>query len=69
MKRVREAVAGGNLEDAKTRLVKAVKTLDQAASKSLIHKNTASRLKSRLTLLVNKLANKPAAPAAGAAAS
>jgi len=43
-----EAAVENNDENAKELLVDAVKRLDKAASKGLIHKNAASRQKSRL---------------------
>jgi small subunit ribosomal protein S20 len=57
--------------DAKAVLQLAIKRLDQSAAKHLIHANKASRDKSRLTKLINKLsapagaapASAPAAPA------
>ena len=52
------AAASGSAkaEDAKTVLQLAIKRIDQSAAKHLIHANKASRDKSRLTKLVNKLA-------------
>ena len=41
-------IESGNLEDAKTATVEAVKALDKAAAKGAIHKNNASRRKGRL---------------------
>ena len=41
-------IEAGNLEDAKTATGEAVKALDKAAAKGAIHKNNASRRKSRL---------------------
>ena len=49
-----------NVESAKTVLQLAIKKIDQSAAKHLIHANKASRDKSRLMRLVNKLS----APAA-----
>ena len=50
---ITEATTGGeNLEDA-TRL--AIKKIDKAASKGVIHKNTAARRKSRLVKQVAKI--------------
>lgn len=43
-----EAAVENNDKNAKALLVDAVKRLDKAASKGLIHKNAASRQKSRL---------------------
>lgn len=42
-------------EEAKEALVKAGSALDRAASKGVVHKNTARRKKSRLAKRVNKL--------------
>jgi small subunit ribosomal protein S20 len=53
------ATAGGAEAEAAMKL--AVKKLDQAAAKHLIHKNTAARKKSRLAKLLKKTAS--AAPA------
>ena len=61
LKKVEEAIASGNREDAGKALLKAVTALNKAASKGVIHDNTASRKISRLTKKVNAL------PAAGAA--
>ena len=61
LKKVEEAIASGNREDAGKALLRAVTTLNKAASKGVIHDNTASRKISRLTKKVNAL------PAAGAA--
>jgi small subunit ribosomal protein S20 len=60
-KKVEEAIASGNKEDAGKALLKAITALNKAASKGIIHDNTASRKISRLTKKVNAL------PAAGAA--
>lgn len=42
--------------DAKTDLMKALKSIDEAASKGIIHKNQAARRKSRLTKKLNAMA-------------
>ena len=55
IKKVLVAVNTGNKDDAKVALVNAITTIDKAASKGVFHKNNASRKKSRLTKLVNKL--------------
>jgi len=52
IRKVREAVKAGDKEAAATELRAAQVKLDKAASKSLIHKNTAARTMSRLTRLV-----------------
>lgn len=49
-------------KDSSTRekaLVEVYKLLDKAASKNIMHRNKASRKKSRLTKLVKKTASKP----------
>ncbi|TWT49837.1 30S ribosomal protein S20 [Thalassoglobus neptunius] len=56
IKKARSAAAeGGAAADEAVRI--AVKRLDQAAAKGLIHKNTASRTKSRLVTLKKKSAS------------
>lgn len=49
------ATDAAKVGDAKTVLQVAIKQLDQSAAKHLIHPNKASRDKSRLTKLINKL--------------
>ena len=53
IRRVREAVATGDKTVAAGALVDAVRKIDKAASKGVIHRNQASRRVSRLTKLVN----------------
>jgi len=55
VKQVRQAVAEGDAESAKTALDRAVPYIDKAATKGVIHKATASRKISRLSKLVNTL--------------
>ena len=52
---VNEAVSGKDASRAKEALLKAVRQVDQAASKGVIHKNTAARKKSRLTRKLKSL--------------
>ena len=54
IKRVRKALDAKDLEAAKTGLPVAVKAIDRAATKGVIHRNTASRYVSRLTVAVAK---------------
>ena len=54
MKRVRKALDGKDGEVAKTSLPEAIQAISKAASKGVIHRNTASRYISRLTLATNK---------------
>ncbi|MGE0374078.1 MAG: 30S ribosomal protein S20 [Planctomycetaceae bacterium] len=49
LKRVRNAVTEKDQSAAEQALRAAAKKLDQAAAKHLIHKNTAARVKSRLS--------------------
>jgi small subunit ribosomal protein S20 len=51
-KKVVEAAKAGNAELAETELRVAVKKLDQAAAKHVIHRNAAARTKSRLSAKV-----------------
>ncbi len=60
VKKVRVAVAAGNLEVAASEFRLATKKLDQAAAKHMIHRNAAARAKSRLSHLIKK-ASQPAA--------
>lgn len=50
-----EAVQTGSVEDAKQALVQATSVIDKAASKGVLHKNTAARKKSNLAAKVNAL--------------
>ncbi|MCA9035746.1 MAG: 30S ribosomal protein S20 [Planctomycetaceae bacterium] len=55
LKNFRSFLAGSpSQEDADKQFSLVVKALDQAAAKDLIHKNTASRTKSRLAALKKK---------------
>ena len=56
MKKVLELAAGEDKEALNSALSHAYKLCDKAVSKGILHKNTAARKKSRLTLAVNKLA-------------
>jgi small subunit ribosomal protein S20 len=53
LKNFESAVAAGELETAKEKLVLAEKRLHQAAAKGTIHKNAASRKVSRLAKKLN----------------
>ena len=50
------AVEGGDRTVAEAAYKLAVKAVDQAVSKGILHKNTAARKKSSMTLRLNKLA-------------
>ena len=56
VKNVLKAIESGNLEAARAAYTSAQTVLDKAASKGLIHKNKAARIKSRLNLRVKALA-------------
>ncbi|MDY0408493.1 30S ribosomal protein S20 [Virgibacillus soli] len=55
IKLVEKFVAENNVEEAKTSLLKAVKKIDKAVQKGLIHKNSGNRQKTRLSQKVNQL--------------
>lgn len=55
-KAVVDAVVAGDKVAAEKALPKAMKEIDKASKTKVIHKNTASRYKSRLATKVNKLA-------------
>jgi len=55
IKKVNVAASTGVAADANTLLIQAISAIDKAASKGVIHKNTAARKKSRLTKMVNKI--------------
>lgn len=67
VKKVESALSSGNREDAGKVLIEAVNALSKAASKGVIHKNTASRNISRLTRKVNALPPQAGPAATGAA--
>jgi len=54
-KKVLKAVAEGNIEKAETSFAEAARALDKAGAAKLMHRNTTSRKKSRLSAMVRKL--------------
>ncbi len=56
MKKFDAAVAEGNRSEADIAYKVAVKAMDQAAAKGLLHKNNAANKKSSMTIKLNKLA-------------
>lgn len=56
VKKYNAALASGNKEDATTAYKAAVKKIDQAVAKGILHKNNAAHKKSEFTLALNKLA-------------
>lgn len=53
VKKARVAVAGADAEAGQSALTQAVKSLDKAAQRGIIHKNAAARRKSRLAKQAN----------------
>ena len=56
IKKFEAAVVEGNRSEADAAYKVAVKAVDQAASKGLLHKNNAANKKSSMTIKLNKLA-------------
>lgn len=56
IKKFEAAVAEGNKENTEAAYKAAVKSVDRAVSKGLIHKNNAARKKSKMAAKVNALA-------------
>ena len=56
LKKFDAAVADGNRSEADSAYKVAVKAVDQAAAKGLLHKNNAANKKSSMTIKLNKLA-------------
>ena len=59
LRKVRDAVAAGDLEKAGAEYNIAAKKFDQAAAKRIIHRNLAARVKSRLSARIKALKNAP----------
>ncbi|MCD6283835.1 30S ribosomal protein S20 [bacterium] len=55
IKKFRKLILENKKEEAKKLLPSVYKAIDKAAKRGVIKKNTASRKKSRLTRLINKL--------------
>ena len=56
LKKFDTAVAAGDKAEATVAYTTAVKAVDQAAAKHLLHKNNAANKKSAMTIKLNKLA-------------
>jgi small subunit ribosomal protein S20 len=54
VKKARRLIAEGNLDEAQRVVRQAASALDRAADKGVIHRNNASRRKSRLVQMLNK---------------
>ena len=55
IKKFENAVAGKDREAAQKAFRTAIKTVDRAATKNLIHKNSAARKKSSMTRKINSM--------------
>lgn len=55
VKTVRAALGEGGTADAEQALARAIRTIDKAVTKGVLHKNTAARKKSRLVRQLNAL--------------
>ena len=58
IKNTDKAILANNIEDAKKYFKLAIKSLDNAKSKGLVHQNKVDRIKSRLAKKINKLESK-----------
>jgi small subunit ribosomal protein S20 len=58
IKRFEEAIEAGQADAAKAQYNELKKSIDQVAATSTMHKNTASRMKSRLAKKLNKMTAK-----------
>lgn len=56
LRRMRESIAAGNREQAELIYRETVSVLDKAIQKGVLHQNTASRYKSRLSARVRAIA-------------
>ena len=54
VKRARRLAGAGDLEQAEIEVASAIRALDRAAQKGIIHKNNAARRKSRLMKLLQE---------------
>ncbi len=60
VRKVREAVAAGSVDEAQSSFKEATRKLDKAGANKLIHPNKAARLKSRLSKAIKKAKAKTA---------
>jgi len=56
LKKFEAAVADGNRSEADSAYKVAVKTVDQAVAKGLVHRNNAANKKSAMTIKLNRMA-------------
>ncbi len=55
VRKAQVAIESNEMEDARTATQSAIKALDKAAAKGIIHKNNAARRKSRLMAKLNSM--------------
>lgn len=55
VKNIRKALSEKNVKEATALLPKAYKAIDKALKTNYLKKNTAARMKSRITKLINKI--------------
>lgn len=55
IKQIKKLIVAGNKKDAMETMKQVMSALDKATKKHVIHKNTASRKKSRLAKMIGKL--------------
>ena len=60
VKRARIQIEDGNMDEARTATLEAIRALDKAAKKGILHKNNAARRKSRLMHHLAAMENKNA---------
>ena len=60
LRKVRAAVAAGDVATAEAGFILVAKKLDRAGSSNIMHRNTASRTKSRLQKAIKAAKQKPA---------
>ena len=56
IRKFEEALAAGNIDEAKRLYPRVSHVIDKAAAKGVLHRNTAARKKSRLAVKLNKAA-------------
>lgn len=54
IRRFEESLQSGDMDEAKVTLSAAVRQIDRAATRGVVHKNTAARKKSRLSRIFNQ---------------
>ncbi|MDW7740369.1 MAG: 30S ribosomal protein S20 [Bacillota bacterium] len=54
IRRFEESLQSGDMEEAQAKFYNAVRQIDKAAAKGIVHKNNAARKKSRLSRLLSE---------------